>query len=132
MAIIIKREGQVEGVPRGTLNEGDLVSQDGTIIDGAAERPMGVIADEEPPENAPEMTEAYGEGTLFEDTALDTSSISVDDIIFSDGDGTYSTTDPAPATGSNAWAVGVVREVSTRSTDTGAEIEFIPQLIEGA
>lgn len=132
MAIFIRREGQVESVPRGSLNEGDLVAQDGTIIDAAAERPMGIIADEEPSENAPEMVDAYGDGTLFEDDALDTTSISVDDIIWSDGDGTYSATDPAPAAGSHAWAVGVVREVSTESTDTGAVIEIRPQLIEGA
>lgn len=129
MAIFIRREGQVESVPRGTLSEGDLVGQDGTIIDAAAERPMGIIADPEPSENPPEMVDAHGEGTIIEDDAFD--GVAVDTIVWSDGDGTYSTTDPAPVAGAHAWALGVVREIDTQGTDTGAVIEIRPQLIEG-
>lgn len=105
MAWRVKKIGQVFGVPtQGTpVTAGSFVEADGSVVDTVDEIGLGVVIDEAPDVNPPEMTDAYGEGSILEDT---TASYTIGQEVYSDGDGTLSQTQPAGAAGTEIVVVG--------------------------
>lgn len=104
MVLRLLKKGEVYGVPRGTLVRGDLAAFDGTIIAALGEVPLGIVMDDAATDDPLAMVDLYGEGSIIEDTGL---SLAVDDLVYSDGDGTFSDTEPAGAAGTRIVAIGV-------------------------
>lgn len=105
MAIKIKKIGQVHSIPRyAGAAAGDLVSADGAKVDAIGDTLLGMLVDEVPATNPPEMLDVYGEGSIVEDDAL---AMTKGGLVYSDGDGTWSQTEPAGAAGTTVAVMGV-------------------------
>lgn len=91
MAFLIKQVGKVHGVPLQDtpLAAGVWVAADGAVPGSAAETPVGILISDTPTDNPPTMLDAYGNGSIIEDTSL---SLTPGDTLYSDGDGTISAT----------------------------------------
>lgn len=120
----IGQTGQViTGVPRGSLTRGQVSTHAGVVPNAVGDMPAGVVMDDKPTDNAPLMCDLASQGCWVEDTALN---MNVEtDIVYSDGDGTYSTTEPAGAAGTKVWVLGVpiaptIFRLDIRSYEKGA------------
>lgn len=130
MALKIRRNPlprDIHSVDYSGVAAGDVVATDKTKVSSVDDRPLGLVIDDVPSDNPPKLKEVYGNGTIFEDTSF--SGGSDGDLIYSDGDGTYSTTEPG-SEGSLVWTLGVIREADTVSSGTGAQIEIDIQAYE--
>jgi len=106
---------------------GKVVASDGdALVASDAERPLGIVVDSVPTDNPPKFLRLAVSGDVIEDTGLTSQTIGVP--IWSDGDGTYSVTDPAPSAGTFAWSLGYI--VDSDATKTTIELDF--QMVEGS
>lgn len=111
MAWNVKTVGEVTGVPWvAGSEEGDYVGSDGEEVSATTEMGVGFIIDSRPTDSPPEMANAYGDGSVLEDT---TASFTVDALLYSDGDGTISETQPAGTAGDIVTVVGVAKSATT-------------------
>jgi hypothetical protein len=132
MAILVKRDPPVyEAAPIGTLATGVLVAHDGLIVGAITDPVMGIVVDSVPTAGAPYLLRIAGKGAIIEDTVLD--GVADGSLVYSDGDGTYSLTEPAGAAGTLVTIFGVVRRIDTQAAGTGCEIEItLDQYEKGA
>lgn len=124
----IRTVGKTRAAPRGSLTLGLVVDMDGTAVDAAGDRPYGIVLDDIPTDVPPDMLTLYGEGTEFEDDTMD--GVTIGNPVYSDGDGTYSVTEPSGAAGTRVWILGHVKAIDTVSTDVGCIIELEPDFYE--
>lgn len=101
----IGQSGQViTGVPRGTLTRGQVATHAGVVPNAVGDMPAGIVMDDKPAEQPPLMCDLAAGQCILEDTDLN---MNVEtDLLFSDGDGTYSTSEPAGASGTRVWVLG--------------------------
>lgn len=127
MAILITDDylGRIEAIPRYSgAAAGDLVGMDNAKVNAVADPVKGIIVDAVPTDTPPAVLKLAGKGCVIEDTVLD--GVAAGTLIWSDGDGTYSVTQPtAGAADTQRCIMGVVRRIDTRAADTGCEIELL-------
>lgn len=131
MAILIVDDylGQIEAIPRYSgAAAGDLVGIDNAKINAATDPIKGIIVDAVPTDVPPVMLKLAGRGCFIEDTVLD--GVAPGTLIWSDGDGTYSSTQPTAAAGTKSNLFAIVRRIDTRGTDTGCHLEIVNQIVE--
>lgn len=107
----VLKEGDVRGVQWDDSSSGPdlssdevVVQTDGQVVQNANTRPVGLVLDEIPDDNPPEMADAYGDGTIVED---DGANFTVDEPVWSQGDGTIGDSQPATTSGDLIYQVGV-------------------------
>lgn len=103
----------------GAVN-GVLIAADrDALVAAVAEKPAGLVVDDVPTDNPPKFLRLAVTGDVVFDTALTSQTIGAE--IWSDGDGTYSTTKPtAGAADTLRWLVGTI----TDSSAAGSHIEL--------
>lgn len=110
------------------IANGDVVSTASTPgkVAAATTRPRGIMVDAVPATNPPTFYRLAVTGDWVEDTGLTSQTEGA--IVYSDGDGTYSTTRPTGGSaGDIAWALGFVRESDTSKTIIEMDIQPIPE-----
>lgn len=118
---------KVVGSGVGSVANGKVVASDrDALVASDAEAPAGIVVDAVPTDNPPKFLRLAVSGDTIHDDGLTSQTIGVP--IWSDGDGTYSVTDPAPAAGTFAWKLGII----TDSDADGTTIELDFQIVEGA
>ena len=132
MAILLKEDqfnfGRIEAIPRYSgAAAGDLVGDDNAKVNAVADPVKGIVVDAIPTDVPPVMLKLAGRGCVIEDTVMD--GVAAGTLVWSDGDGTYSTTKPtAGAADTLRVLMGVVRRFDTQAADTGCEIELLFQV----
>lgn len=125
MAILLIDDyrGEIAAIPRyAGAAAGDCVGADNAKVDAIADPVKGIIVDAVPTNAPPAMLKLAGRGCFIEDTVMD--GVAPGTLVYSDGDGTYSVTEPAGAAGTAVCQVGIVRRIDTRGVDTGCDIEL--------
>lgn len=87
-----------------TPDVGTVVGIGGDSISSTSEEPKGILVDEVPSDNPPEMRDVYGNGALLDLEGALSSAQSVGTEIFSDGNGGFQTSEPT----ADAWRVGYI------------------------
>lgn len=88
------RAGRVHGCKRYTgAAAGDLVKTDAKVA-AATDKPLGFLVDDIRTTNPPDMLDAHGDGAIIDLTGILTAG-AVGATVYSDGDGTVSTTQPS-------------------------------------
>lgn len=102
----IGQTGQViTGVPRGSLTRAQVATHAGVVPNAVGDMPAGIVMDDKPTDSPPLMCDLASVGCWVEDTSLN---MNVEtDLVYSDGDGTWSTAEPAGAAGTKVWVLGV-------------------------
>ncbi len=108
------------------IASGDVVAVSGDKVDAIGDKPLGIVVGEIPATNPQARFPLAVEGDIIFDDAL--ASQTTGALVFSDGDGTYSTTEPAGAAGTQVWAIGHIEE----SDADGTAIRLDFQLYEKA
>lgn len=107
------------------IANGDVVTYDGSgAVAAVADRPMGVVVGDIPATNPQARFPVAVTGDLIFDDGL--ASQTVGDLVYSDGDGTYSTSAPAAAAGTLKWILGTIKS----SDADGSVIELDIQALE--
>lgn len=105
MTLTLLKAGEVVGVAKTSESaRGVIVTFDGTKPDAVGDAPAGILMDDVPT-NTPHLEmNAYGIGSVIDDSGL---TLADTDLVYSDGDGTYSASEPAGAAGTKVWVFGV-------------------------
>lgn len=83
--------------------EADVVAVDQDVVAANADQPWGIIVDEIPTDNPPELITIYGDGAQIDlQDAISDQSVGTE--IYSDGSGGYTTTEPT----ADGWKVGYI------------------------
>lgn len=106
---------------------GDLVDYDNNKVDAIADPPKGFLVDDLTTDNPPLMLNVYGEGSHIDLSGVLTAG-AVGALIYSDGDGTVSSTEPAGAAGTQVWVVGFI--IGDEDAGTSTILEVRMQLYE--
>src|SRR3990167_7186953 len=102
MTLTLRWKGKIWGVPRGSLTRGQVSTFKGVVPADVNDAPYGIVMDDALTDSPLALVDIYGEGSIIEDSAL---TLDENSLIFSDGDGTYSTTIPAGAAGTKVLYV---------------------------
>lgn len=109
------------------IANGDVVTADGSgVVASVGARPLGIVVGDIPTTNPPNRFPLAVSGDVIYDDAL----VSQTDgaTVYSDGDGTYSTTEPNAGVGAVRWEIGFIRD----SDANGTTIELAFQATEDA
>lgn len=85
-------------------NDEIILMSDGTVPTAVADIPLGVMVDTRPSDNPPDQGTVYGDGSIIEDLSA---SFTVDELVWHDGDGTWSQTKPGSSAGNQIVKMGV-------------------------
>jgi hypothetical protein len=95
----------ITGTERNSLTRAQVATHAGVVPNVVGDMPAGIVMDDAPTDNPPLMCDLASQGCWVEDTDLN---MNVEtDLVYSDGDGTYSTAEPAGAAGTKVWVLGV-------------------------
>lgn len=88
---------------------GDLAKEDAKVA-ASTDFPRGFVVDDVPTTNPPEILNLYGDGSIIDITGATgaPAAQNVGVVLWSDGDGTISTTKPTPGIGSMRYKVGTI------------------------
>jgi len=110
-----------------TLANGDVIAADRDAkVAARTERPAGIMVDAEPTDNPPRFYRLAVSGDTIYDTGLTSQTIGAE--IWSDGDGTYSTTRPtAGSAGDMAWLLGHITDSDANGSYIELDIQAVPE-----
>jgi hypothetical protein len=103
MVLKLLKAGTIHGVPKGSLARGDLASHKGAVMADVNDAPFGILLDTVSTDDPNLMVDLYGEGSVIDDSTL---TLDENSLVYSDGDGTWSTSKPAGAAGTKIWVIG--------------------------
>lgn len=109
------------------IANGDVVdtTQTPQKVAAAANRPKGIVVDAIPTDNPPQMVRLAVSGDIIEDTGLTSQTEGA--LIWSDGDGTYSVTQPAAAGSNKNWSLGYVKHSDATSTIIYLDFQLVQE-----
>lgn len=111
---------------------GDLVKKDAKVA-ATADAPQGIIYDELPTTNPPEMLSLAVNGDLVDMTdATGFAAAAVGTVLWSDGDGTISATRPNPGVGAIVWQVGILEGDEDGGNSSHLRVNIQPEMDEVA
>lgn len=99
---------------------GDLTKEDAKVA-AIGDAPVGFVIDEIRTDNPPRMVDVHGTGAIISGLI---SAGTVGSLVYSDGDGTISTSVPAGAAGTKVYIVGTIIGDEDASTSDIVEINI--------